>query len=86
MSTQDGLQILAEDQLLRQIVDCFMELDQVSTAVELSASTTFYNMAFQYAGHPNPQPYFSRSRMENTLSHGYFEMIHVLSARAEGLK
>ena len=46
MSTQDGLQILAEDQLLRQIVDCFMELDQVSIAVELSASTTVYNMAF----------------------------------------
>lgn len=33
MSTQDGLHILAEDQLLRQIVDCFMELDQVSVAL-----------------------------------------------------
>jgi hypothetical protein len=35
MSTQDGLHILAEDQLLRQIVDCFMELDQVSVALRV---------------------------------------------------
>ena len=30
LATADGVMILAEDQLLRQIVDCFMELDQVS--------------------------------------------------------
>lgn len=85
MYTQDGLHILAEDQLLRQIVDCFMELDQVSTSIGRACCCDLTSSS-QYAGHPNPQPYFSRSRMENTMSHGYFEMIHVLSTKAEGLK
>lgn len=29
ISTEDGIAILTEDKLLRQIVDCFSELDQV---------------------------------------------------------
>jgi len=38
LATADGVMILAEDQLLRQIVDCFMELDQVSKSPHASFS------------------------------------------------
>lgn len=67
LANKGGINILVEDKILMQIVDCFMELDQ-------------------YAGQPNPQPYFSKSRMENTLCSGYFEFINVLSKNEEGLK
>lgn len=67
LSTEDGIRILYEDKLLRQIADSFAELDQ-------------------YAGQPSPNPFFSKSRIENTLSVGYFDMLGVLSKHPEGIK
>jgi hypothetical protein len=31
LMTQDGIRYLAEDSMLRQLVECFTELDQVGT-------------------------------------------------------
>ncbi|KAJ9126932.1 hypothetical protein QFC24_001163 [Naganishia onofrii] len=40
----------------------------------------------QYAGQPSAQPFLTRSRMENTLSVGYFDMLGVLSKHDAGTK
>ncbi|KAJ9098678.1 hypothetical protein QFC21_004326 [Naganishia friedmannii] len=40
----------------------------------------------QYAGQPSAQPFLTRSRMESTLSVGYFDMLGVLSKHDTGTK
>lgn len=40
----------------------------------------------QYAGQPSTQPVFSRERLENTLTYGYFEMIGTLSKHQKGIQ
>lgn len=67
LSSEDGVRILYEDKLFRQVADSLAELDQ-------------------YAGQPSPNPFFSKSRIENTLSVGYFDMLGVLSKHPEGIK
>ncbi|KAJ9122550.1 hypothetical protein QFC22_001979 [Naganishia vaughanmartiniae] len=40
----------------------------------------------QYAGQPSIQPFLTRSRMESTLSVGYFDMLGILSKHDTGTK
>ncbi|WVQ77136.1 hypothetical protein IAR50_006819 [Cryptococcus sp. DSM 104548] len=40
----------------------------------------------QYVGHPTTQPLFSKDRIENTLTYGYFEMIGSLSKHWDGMR
>ncbi|WVQ95387.1 hypothetical protein IAU59_002484 [Kwoniella sp. CBS 9459] len=45
-----------------------------------------FNELDQYVGQPTADPIFSRDRIENTLTYGYFEMIGTLSKHREGMK
>ncbi|WVF67846.1 hypothetical protein IAT40_002607 [Kwoniella sp. CBS 6097] len=45
-----------------------------------------FNELDQYVGQPTAHPIFSRDRIENTLTYGYFEMIGTLSKHREGMK
>ncbi len=67
LATPEGIKILLEDKLLRQLVECFSELDQ-------------------YAGQPSPHPFFSKNRVETTLSKGYFDVIGIMSEQPEGMR
>lgn len=66
-ATPEGVRVLAEDRLLRELRECLDQLDPLSN---LSGS----------------DPLFSRKRMQETLTSGYFEMIGVLTQTAEGIR
>lgn len=81
LSSSEGIKFVTEDKLLRQLVECFNELDQAS--IFLSGECMAEE---QYIGTPNAQPVFARDRVENSLTYGYFEMIGTLSKSREGLQ
>ena len=83
----EGIRFVIEDKLLRQMVDCFNELDQVSQAVAGDSLYADYaESLYQYVGTPHAHPILARDRVENTLTYGYFEMIGTLSKHREGVK
>jgi rapamycin-insensitive companion of mTOR len=91
LANPEGVRFLTEDKLLRQMVDCLHELDQVCVSLDLS--TLFFATLppviadiSQYAGPLASQPVFARDRLENSLTYGYFEMIGTLSKHREGNK
>ncbi|KAN0062384.1 hypothetical protein ACQY0O_005266 [Thecaphora frezii] len=65
--TAEGVKALVEDRLLREIRECFEQLDPMS-------------------GTPISDPLMSKSRLEETLTSGYFEMLGVLTQSAEGIR
>lgn len=68
LSSEDGIKILQENKLLRQLAESFAELDQY------------------VGGQSSSQVFFSKNRMETTLSIGYFEMLGALSKRSQGIQ
>lgn len=81
LSNPEGIKFITEDKLLRQLVECFNELDQVSSPAKRQ-----FNSDVQYVGTPSAYPVFARDRVENSLTYGYFEMIGTLSKSLEGIK
>ncbi|KII86754.1 hypothetical protein PLICRDRAFT_43412 [Plicaturopsis crispa FD-325 SS-3] len=68
MSSSDGLRFLAsDDDLLKQIVKSFAQLDP-------------------FNGAPESDPIFSKKRVAETLTYGYFEMLGTLSKHKEGIE
>lgn len=84
LSTPEGIRFLTEDKLLRQLLHCFNELDQVGNT--LSRGLIMRLTLVQYVGQPTARPLFARDRLEGTLTYGYFEMIGTLSKHREGMK
>lgn len=52
----------------------------------LAQLVTYFKELDQYVGQPRAHPFFSKLRLESTLSIGYFEVIEVLSQNTEGVK
>lgn len=68
LASPDGIRFLAsEDDLLKQIVKCFAQLDP-------------------FNGTSESDPMFSKYRVSETLTYGYFEMLGTLSKHAEGIE
>ncbi|KAG1808998.1 Rapamycin-insensitive companion of mTOR, N-term-domain-containing protein [Suillus variegatus] len=68
LASPDGIRFLAsEDDLLKQIVKCFAQLDP-------------------FNGTSESDPMFSKYRLSETLTYGYFEMLGTLSKHAEGIE
>ncbi|KAG1750937.1 Rapamycin-insensitive companion of mTOR, N-term-domain-containing protein [Suillus occidentalis] len=68
LASPDGIRFLAsEDDLLKQIVKCFAQLDP-------------------FNGTSESDPMFSKFRLSETLTYGYFEMLGTLSKHAEGIE
>ncbi|KAG1745997.1 Rapamycin-insensitive companion of mTOR, N-term-domain-containing protein [Suillus paluster] len=68
LASPDGIRFLAsEDDLLKQIVKCFAQLDP-------------------FNGTSESDPMFSKHRLSDTLTYGYFEMLGTLSKHAEGIE
>ncbi|KAG1822809.1 Rapamycin-insensitive companion of mTOR, N-term-domain-containing protein [Suillus subaureus] len=68
LASPDGIRFLAsEDDLLKQIVKCFAQLDP-------------------FNGTSESDPIFSKYRLSETLTYGYFEMLGTLSKHAEGIE
>ena len=82
----EGIRFLTEDKLLKQMVDCFDELDQVSRIPFVKWWCIMSTKIRQYVGTPSAQPVLARDRLENSLTYGYFEMIGTLSKHREGIK
>ncbi|KAH7915441.1 Rapamycin-insensitive companion of mTOR, middle domain-containing protein [Hygrophoropsis aurantiaca] len=67
MASPDGIRFLAsEDDFLKQIVQCFAQLDPCNGTSE--------------------DPIFSKARISQTLTFGYFEMLGTLSKYSEGIE
>jgi rapamycin-insensitive companion of mTOR len=79
-----GHRFLEEDPLLKEIADCFSQLDPVRLFASLFGVS--YNLPPQFNGTPSSDPIFSKRRMEDTLTAGYFEMLGTLSKYPEGIE
>ena len=88
IANPDGLKFLEkEDELLPQISKCFAQLEPVRKLFyQLKSNTLIY--AIQITGATTNSDFevvFSKKKMEETLTVGYFEMLGVLSKNKEGL-
>lgn len=76
-----------EDKLLRQISDCLMQLDPVSTdCMVLKTRNVAYSILTQITGYASSEVLLSQRRLRQTLSAGYFEMLGTLSSSSEGIR
>lgn len=88
MSGSEGVRYLgSEDQLLSQIVRGFAQLDPVSSAFLFFCHAPTYTQARkQFNGPPDSDPIFSKKRVADTLTYGYFEMLGTLSKYEKGIE
>ena len=88
ISNPDGLKFLErEDELLPQISKCFAQLEPVRTQIYLLKPDSLIQ-TIQITGATTNSDFevvFSKKKMEETLTVGYFEMLGVLSKNKEGL-
>lgn len=84
LASPDGIRFLAsEDDLLKQLVKCFAQLDPVCFH---HVDCMFPFDALQFNGTSESDPIFSKFRISETLTYGYFEMLGTLSKHAEGIE
>lgn len=89
MANPDGLKFLAsEDELLPQISKCFAQLEPVSSSyVKLLGVNGPDNWQIPGAATTSEfEAVFSKKKMEETLTSGYFEMLGVLGKNKDGLE
>ncbi|KAH7923835.1 hypothetical protein BV22DRAFT_1035895 [Leucogyrophana mollusca] len=68
LASPDGIRFLSsEDDFLKQILQCFAQLDPLN-------------------GTSDSDPIFSKTRLAQTLTYGYFEMLGTLSKYPEGIE
>lgn len=70
LNCEEGRRYLGDDKMMRQIGECFAQLDPLNTNQNLTGM----------------EPLFSRNRLENTLSIGYFEILGTISKIPEGIE
>ena len=85
MASQDGIRFLQEDEFLGQLVKSFAQLDPVG-ALRVYCIIRFDTIAPQLNPSPTSDPIFSKKRMQETLTSGYFEMLGTMSKRKEGIE
>ncbi len=87
VASPEGLRFLAEDDFLNQIVKSFAQLDPVRLAfVYFVLEINHLEPNLQSNSQQIQEPIFSKRRMQETLTYGYFEMLGTLSKRKEGLE
>jgi rapamycin-insensitive companion of mTOR len=87
MASPDGLRFLStEDDFLKQIVKSFAQLDPVSYPVFLDFIILVHCESVQFNGTQDSDPIFSKKRVAETLTYGYFEMLGALSKNREGVE
>lgn len=70
LQNSDGVRYLSENKLLNDIASAFNELDPLMLN----------------GGDPETEPIFSKERMENTLTCGYFALLGTISKYKEGVR
>lgn len=84
LSTPEGIRFLGEDEFMGQITKCFAQLDPVS--VPVLALLPRSHRRLQLNATQTQDALFSKKRMQDTLTYGYFEMLGVMSKRKEGVE
>lgn len=84
LASPDGVRFLmTEDDFLDQIVKSFAQLDPVRV---LFSTVHCANPKRQFNPTPESDPIFSKARISETLTYGYFEMLGTLSKHPDGLE
>ena len=82
MMNPDGVRFMAEDKLLKQLSECFGEIEVVSAV----RARCVVRDPWPDAQAPfKPNAMLSLDRIENSLTYGFFEMIGVMSRDEEGV-
>lgn len=92
LANTEGVKFLSEDRLLWQLADCFTNIDEVGSTI--ACPSRLQTQSFRLTCNLPPQrskrttsaAILSKDRIDKTLTHGYFEMLGVLSKHREGMQ
>ncbi|KAI8987675.1 Rapamycin-insensitive companion of mTOR, N-term-domain-containing protein [Mycotypha africana] len=86
LSNPDGVRYLSENKLLQDIANAFNELDPLLMLQQSSLSSKAAGSGGGDDTRKETEPIFSKERMENTLTCGYFALLGTISKYKEGVR